>query len=195
MSGMFADLSPQRGGASSIGGGRVAFCSIEALSNAVASYDPDAIVSVWSPRWPMEDIEGRLHLHLIMDDIEEQTLNTRGRVLPHHGHIETFAKLLTRKPDRLLIQCTAGLSRSPALALVASVQAGHPAAETAIAIRTRVQHAQPNRCLLEVADEVFGTHTLGAALRTFSYTRERSRPDGERSGFVEIVHQSHEGVA
>lgn len=124
-----------------------------------------------------------------MDDIEQETHYTSGRILPHHGHIEAFAKLLAQKPARLLVQCTAGLSRSPALALVASVQAGCPALEAAMAIRTRVPHAQPNRCLLEVADDVLGIDTLGAALQTFNYIRGRSRPDGERAGFIEIVRQ------
>lgn len=36
---------------------RIAFCSIDVLNHAIAEFDPDAVVSIWGPRYPMRTSE------------------------------------------------------------------------------------------------------------------------------------------
>lgn len=163
-----------------------AFCSIDALSHAIEVFDPTVVISVWSPGWPIRDIDGRPHLHLAMDDIEERSMSTLGKVVPDHRHISAFLEMLEYNADRLLIHCKAGLSRSPALVIVAAVKAGHDPITICVEVRRLISWVQPNRLLLQIADEILGTDMLSAAMTTFSYDRGRGLPNGERAALCKL---------
>lgn len=166
---------------------RIAFCGIFALADALGTFDPDAVVSVWSPGWPVREIEGRRHLHLPMHDVEERSVRTSGRVVPDERHVGAFLELIGTGPERVLIQCTAGLSRSPAFAIVAAVKAAHDPATACAEVKRLVPHAQPNRLILDTASELAGVNIIGAALSAFTYTRTtHGRPDGDRAGLCEL---------
>lgn len=169
---------------------RLGFCSLDVLGQTVREYGPDFVVSIWSPRHPVDAIQGREWWDFVFDDVEERTLRTSGRTFPDYCHIEGLLDLLAKSPQRLLLHCTAGLSRSPALAIVASVHQGRSASATCAEVRRLAPRSQPNRMVLEMADQVLGRAILPAALSCFTYTRGSGMPDGERAGFVELSGQA-----
>jgi predicted protein tyrosine phosphatase len=169
---------------------RIAFCSIDALADAVQSFDPDTVLSIWSPRYRVADIPGRVQQDLIMDDVEERSLRTFGRSHPCHEHIERVIQVAGAGARRLLIHCTAGLSRSPAIAIVVAVQTGHSASAACDEVVRLIPHAQPNRLLLQMADDVMGSNDLlPSAMAAFDYQRGRGMPSGDRSGLSELFPQ------
>jgi hypothetical protein len=159
----------------------VAICSARALAKAVETFDPDAVVSV---SLPGRRTGGRLHIRLHIDDVEVRSPET---VAPRHRHVQQILGLADYKwMKRLRICCSSGLSHSPALAIVAAVKAGHDPVMVCEEIKRLVPHCQPNRLVLAVGTEVLRRDILTPALRTFTYTRGRSRPTGERVGLVEL---------
>lgn len=160
---------------------RIAYTSIDYLDHSIQFFDPDAVVSISSPRHPVDTIAGRRHFDLIMDDVEERRMR-----YPRHIDIEVFLEMLKSAQERLLIHCVAGLSRSPAFAITAAVAGGRSATAACNEVVSMVAHAQPNRLILQLADEVMGTDMLPAALDCFTYSRGRGRPDCERAGLCEL---------
>lgn len=165
---------------------QIATCCIEALPGAVASWGPDAIVSAFSPRHPVGGYLDRPHLLLPCHDIEEPD---RCRIAPGPDHVGALLDLVADvRPQRLLVQCTAGLSRSPALALVAAVAAGRGPADACAAMRRAVPQASPNRLIL-----AWGDHLLGldgaldrAAADAFDFRRDETGAVGDRTELREM---------
>lgn len=93
-------------------------CSLRALGETIRSWDPDAVVSALSPWLPVRLLASIPHLHLGFSDVIQPRL---GCVLMRPKQMELFLQFLDRVgPCRLLIHCSRGISRSPALAVVAA---------------------------------------------------------------------------
>jgi predicted protein tyrosine phosphatase len=163
---------------------RISFSCIDTLSSAIERFDPDAVISIETPGYPVDDINGREHLILAMHDTEDALAHHL--LVPDADHIDAIETFLKLKPARLLIHCVAGLSRSPAVAIIAATRFGRSSVDAARAVLNAVPHAQPNRLLLALADEAFGTDTLAAASEVFVYDRGGHAPDGARAGFHEL---------
>lgn len=87
-----------------------------------------------------------------------------------------FAHVDALQPERLLVMCNAGLSRSPALALaIAARLSGRPEDECE-ALRRAGAHLQPNPLVLHLADEELelGGRLSRAAAQAFP-PRQRGR--------------------
>lgn len=87
-----------------------------------------------------------------------------------------FAHVDALRPERLLVMCNAGLSRSPALALaIAARLSGRPEDECE-ALRNAGPHLQPNPRVLHLADEELelGGRLSRAAAQAFP-PRQRGR--------------------
>lgn len=101
---------------------KIAICSEFALEEGHSSWHPDAVVSVFSPapgRRPPEFL-GNSHFWLAFHDIEvEVARHRRGPTMPHISAFLEFVR--DARCGRLLIHCRAGLSRSPALAIIAAM--------------------------------------------------------------------------
>jgi predicted protein tyrosine phosphatase len=101
--------------------------SIDALPGAVATWRPDALVSVTTPGLTPLTIPGLPRLDLAFPDTEAggvpgcTTDDVLAFVRFHAAH----------RGRRLLIHCTAGLSRSPALAILACMLDGMTAGDSA----------------------------------------------------------------
>jgi predicted protein tyrosine phosphatase len=163
---------------------RIAFSCIDALPAAIECFSPDAVISIETPGHSIEEIKGCEHLILAMHDTEDAFVHRA--IAPDTDHIDAIETFLRLKPARLLTHCVAGLSRSPAVAIIAAVRSGRSSMDAARAIFNAVPHAQPNRLLLSLADEAFGVDTLAASMEVFTYDRGRFGPDGERAGFHEL---------
>ena len=93
------------------------------------------------------------HLRLLMDDVHEPHASA---IAPTRSHIETLISFLRSSPQSsILIHCLAGVSRSPAAALIAlALDAPGRERDVARLLRSAAPFADPNRLMIKLADEV-----------------------------------------
>ena len=96
------------------------------------------------------------HLRIEIHDISEPI---EGCVPCEASHIRTLLDFVDdwdgQRP--LVMHCVAGISRSMAAAMIALVaRGGCTAEEAALAVRAAAPHAQPNRLMIALADEMLG---------------------------------------
>ena len=98
----------------------------------------------------------KAHLFVEVDDI---SMPMPGYVAPAHSHVEELVTFLDSwdRSRPALIHCYAGVSRSTAAALVL-MSLNNPGREHAAAqtLRDRAPHAQPNRRIIRIADQIMG---------------------------------------
>lgn len=168
----------------------IAISGIDALDEGIRSFNPDVVCSVYSPSLGrMKTLPGVLHQHLIFADVEDPNRRTA----PTHRHIAAFLWLLGAGPRRLLVHCGAGLSRSPALAVVAAVYAGRLPEVACSAVRKAVPAASPNRLVLSIASQALGIDLQLAAAEAFNFVRAGGLPVGAAAGFKILEFPAGEG--
>jgi predicted protein tyrosine phosphatase len=110
------DEFPLRGGNGRVGS--IVTCGLAQVREVIQSFEPQAVVSALSPRRRVGLLPTVPHLLLGFSDVLQATPR---RVLMSAGQMATFFSFLDRVgPCRLLIHCSLGVSRSPALALIAA---------------------------------------------------------------------------
>jgi len=133
---------------------------LSSLAAALDAHAPSHLVSLLSPENMIETPSGfppAMHLKLGINDIVDPK---QGTVPPAREHVDTLLAFSrdwdAKKP--LLIHCWAGISRSMASAYTILCDRLGPGSEIQIAraMRTRAPHAQPNRLLVQHADEALG---------------------------------------
>jgi predicted protein tyrosine phosphatase len=135
-------------------------CNLHEMPAHVGLLRPSHLISLVTsdeqPPTPDEILIER-HLRVEIDDISEPI---PGAVLPERHHVDSliaFMRVWEHDDDPLLIHCVAGISRSMASALIALVvKAGGRELEAAQTIRAAAPHAQPNRRIVALADEILG---------------------------------------
>jgi predicted protein tyrosine phosphatase len=160
--------------------------SIQGCRDALGPFDPDMLVSIFSPRHPVRILKSELdkHLALCCHDIEEPYPRLQ---MPRRGSVEYILdKVKARAPERILIHCTAGLSRSPALAVAVLASQGVEPGEACRAVHEAVPEASPNRAILALAGEIIGLDLVAPANATFAYNRGTFGAIGRRIGFREV---------
>ena len=99
-------------------------------------------------------VRARHHLRILVDDVERPG---EGLTPPAHTHIEELVSFLRASPPHtsIVMHCLAGVSRSPAAALVA-LALGTPGRELEAArlLRQAAPFAHPNRLIVELGDVV-----------------------------------------
>ncbi len=136
---------------------RLFVCGLDEMPDKVAELRPQRLISLLpaeeQPATPRQ-IASSDHLRLLIDDIVEPRL---GATAPARSHIETLISFLRSSPPRssILIHCMAGVSRSPAAALIA-MALDAPGRERHVAklLRSAASFADPNRLMIELADEI-----------------------------------------
>jgi len=140
-------------------GTAIAFCSFASAPAAIATWRPDALVSAFSPRRQVAAVEGLPHLRIAFHDVERPAL---GRSPPTAGQVGGFISFVEQaKGARLLIHCRAGISRAPALAIVAAIIRGERPGAIFERLAPFAALLRPNRLVLALADRRLG---LGGAL-------------------------------
>jgi predicted protein tyrosine phosphatase len=136
---------------------RIFVCGLDEMPQHVESLRPRRLVSLLpkgqQPLTP-PGIERGDHLRVLLDDIDEPK---SGYTTPARTHIETLVDFVRTSPPRasILIHCLAGVSRSPAAALIAMVlDAPGRETEAATRLRAAAPFADPNRLMIELADEL-----------------------------------------
>jgi predicted protein tyrosine phosphatase len=135
-------------------------CNLHEMPTHVGTVRPSHLVSLVTSAEQPPTPEGILverHLRLEIDDISEPML---GGVLPERHHVERligFLHVWEHDDAPLLIHCVAGISRSMASALIGLVlKADGREAEAARHLRAAAPHAQPNRRIVALADQILG---------------------------------------
>jgi predicted protein tyrosine phosphatase len=145
-------------------------CSLAEMPVHFAALRPSHLVSLNNPDELPETPNGLKpdsHLRLAMHDIAAPQPSL---VAPDRDHVESLITFLQAWPGEspLLVHCYAGVSRSMAAALLA-LQFHHfnDVEEAALWLRRAAPHANPNRRILQIADEVLrgGGALLRAAER------------------------------
>lgn len=153
-------------------------CSLAEMPLQVALLRPSHLVSLNNPdELPQtpRGIPAGHHLRLAMHDISEPR---DGLVAPDYAQVATLVAFLEAWPGQfpLLLHCYAGISRSMAAALLA-LYFHHfdDFAQAAHWLRRAAPHANPNRRIVQIADELLGAH--GALLEAVRRMGD-SRPIG-----------------
>jgi predicted protein tyrosine phosphatase len=158
------------------------------------------IVSILSPgaRLPVLRFGREPHYAVCCHDIEEPTL---GFIMPSLEAVKGIIdRIRERRPDRLLVHCHAGLSRSPALGIAALAARGATAQGACEAVHAAAPEASPNRAILAYAGEVLGIDILSAASQVFTFSRGPRGATGPRLGLrmvrldaTQMTHATHAG--
>lgn len=135
-------------------------CNLHEMPGHVGTVRPSHLISLVTSAEQPPTPDGILvecHLRVEIDDISEPL---PGGVLPERHHVERLVEFLgvwQHDDAPLLIHCVAGISRSTASALIGLVlKAGGREAEAARHLRVHAPHAQPNRRIVALADEILG---------------------------------------
>jgi predicted protein tyrosine phosphatase len=164
----------------------VATSSLDALPGAVAAWRPDAIVSIHTPGRPAALPPGVPALRLPFADIE--AAGPGGCESPHLSAFVTFHA--AHRGQRLLIHCTAGLSRSPAYAILALMLDGMTVGDSCAMVAAAVPEVSPNRRVLWHAETLLNLHRgaiVHEAVRTFAYRHGAHGAAGLVTGLREVV--------
>ena len=139
---------------------RLLVAPLSSLPDALAAHAPSHLISLLSPEHMIDTPAGfpaAMHLRLSVNDIVDPAAGTAP---PARQHIDTLLEFSrgwdTSQP--LLIHCWAGISRSMASAFTILCDRLGPDREIEIAraMRQRAPHAQPNRLLVQHADDALG---------------------------------------
>ena len=129
-------------------------CPLHEVDQAVRRWRPSHVVGMASPgaerTAPMEGME---HLALTFHDIAEPRASLQAVTRDDVARLLDFAASWSRASP-LLIQCWAGVSRSPAAAYAVACALSQPGTELELALRLRAAapFATPNPLLVEIAD-------------------------------------------
>lgn len=134
-------------------------CSLAEVLQHASTLRPTHVVSLLgddpfpdTPAW----IEAKRHLRIRVHDIGGPA---DGLIHPGPEHVEQLIRFGEEwaRSGPVLIHCYAGISRSTAAALTLCVQ-HNPGREREAAwlLRRRAPHAQPNRLMIGLADEMLG---------------------------------------
>lgn len=139
---------------------RLLVAPLSSLAAALDAHAPSHLISLLSPDHMIETPAGfpaAMHLKLGINDIVDPREGTAPPAREHVDALLDFSRGWdARQP--LLIHCWAGISRSMATAytiLCDRLGPGHEI-EIARAMRQRAPHAQPNRLLVQHADQALG---------------------------------------
>ena len=130
-------------------------CGIDEMPDLVERVRPRRMISLLpaedQPPTPLQ-IDASDHLRVLVDDIDEPQ---KGLSAPACSHVEQLISFVRASPPRasILIHCLAGVSRSPAAALVAlALETPGREPEAAAALRRAAPFVNPNRLIVELAD-------------------------------------------
>ena len=131
---------------------------LSAVYDSIRLYRPSHLVTLLSPENMIETPQGidpAHHLKLGLNDIADPSLGTAPPAARHIEQLIAFGRNWDGSRP-MLIHCWAGISRSMAAAFTLLCdRAGPSGSEHRIAqeIRARASYAQPNRLLVQYADQ------------------------------------------
>ena len=139
---------------------RLLVTPLSSLPDVLKTHGPSHLVSLLSPEHMIATPDGfplAAHLKLGVNDIIDPAAGTAPPLREHMDELLTFARNWDAQAP-MVIHCWAGISRSMASAFAILCDRMGPGREIQIAraMRLRAPHAQPNRLLVQHADDVLG---------------------------------------
>ncbi len=137
---------------------RILVCSLADMLDLARRVRPQRVISLLQPEWQPATPFGLAPEHHLRVEIDDITSPEPDQILPERAHVERLIAFLEdARGQSLLIHCYAGISRSPAAALVAMVlDAPGQEEAAAVALRKAAPYARPNRLLIELSDNLLG---------------------------------------
>ncbi len=134
-------------------------CPLSQVHHSLQRLSPSHLVSLLDPKSMIDTppaLHRERHLRLSVNDIAEPQ---QGLILPGEEHIRAILGFIDSWDQRapMLIHCWAGISRSTATAYIAlcHLNEGHEFTAAGL-MRAAARHAQPNRRLVALADQIMG---------------------------------------
>lgn len=134
---------------------RICVCGLDAMPDLVERLRPGRMISLLAardqPPTPPQ-LRASDHLRVLVDDIDRPHGSLSEPAL---AHIQQLISFLRASPPRasIVIHCLAGVSRSPAAALVAlALDAPGRESEAAAVLRRAAPFVNPNRLIVQLAD-------------------------------------------
>jgi predicted protein tyrosine phosphatase len=139
---------------------RLLVTPLSSLADALETHAPSRLISLLSPEHMIQTPAGfpaSLHLRLGVNDIVDPNAGSAPPIRRHIDDLLTFSRAWDAQSP-LLIHCWAGISRSMASAftILCDRMGADREIEIARAMRLRAPHAQPNRLLVQHADDALG---------------------------------------
>jgi predicted protein tyrosine phosphatase len=156
----------------------IALTSEWGVPNAVREFRPHKLITLLEPPCDLPTpvgIEPADHLRIAIHDIIEANPLA---VCPEPPHIERLLKFGEAwiPPERLLLHCAAGISRSSAALILLLVQK-NPGRERRVVehVRERATHVRPNTRIIELGDDALGCD--GRLIQAVARMREPTLKD------------------
>ena len=158
----------------------IAVSSYWALNYALKEYRPAYLISLMDnvdAAPTPSNIDANNHLRLGFHDVESKT---HSQMPPSIGDVEQIIEIANRwkgsnKP--ILIHCTAGVSRSPAAALIlASIRQPNKETELARYLRRQAPYCRPNKLMIKLAGRA-----LSQEGRLIAAVKNLGEPDNHAS--------------
>ena len=137
----------------------ITVCPLSAVETNMVRLAPSHLISLLHPDEMIATPAGfdpQRHLRIGINDI---VAPEEGCIVPEQSHVLEVIEFLRgwRAEGRVLIHCWAGVSRSTATAFIAMClwNEGRER-DAAAAIRQAAPHAQPNRRIVQLADQLLG---------------------------------------
>lgn len=142
---------------------KIIVCPLHEVEAAIQTCRPSHVISMASPDAELASLPGDVEqLRLRFHDIAEPREGLTAASVDDVDRLLTFARGWPRSAP-LLIQCWAGVSRSPAAAYIIACALAGPGRERDLALGLRIAapFATPNPLMIALADEALGR---GAAM-------------------------------
>jgi len=133
---------------------------LSAVEDTIRNHQPSHMVTLLSPNH-MIDIHPVLgsdrHLRLGVQDIDDVAAGDTPPAASHVLQLLEFGREWDARSP-ILIHCWAGISRSTAAAFILACDRAGAGSEAALAqtLRARAAHAQPNRLMVRIGDDLLG---------------------------------------
>lgn len=137
---------------------KIIITPLSKLERSIRDHSPSHLITLLSPEHMITTPDGlhpERHLRISVNDVADPS---HGEAPPHETHIQSLLEFgrLWDATAPLAINCWAGISRSTAAAFILMCDRLDHVRETEIAkaLRQRAPHANPNRLMIRLADQV-----------------------------------------
>jgi len=139
---------------------KIIITPLSAIEDTIERHKPSHMVTLLSPDHMIETPAGMQtdrHLRLGMNDVVDVAAGDAPPAAHHVLQLIEFGRAWDASAP-MLVHCWAGISRSTAAAYTIACDKAGPGSETALAqlLRERALHADPNRLIVRIADDLLG---------------------------------------
>lgn len=144
--------------------------SIWSIESALETYSPSHMISILNPGAHMKTpkrVKNRDHFRVEFDDVDVCNPWDKYPTQNHMEQILEFGRKAIKDGHPVLIHCTAGVSRSPAAALILAASLTKLSMSDLVKVlREKAPYCRPNWLMVELGEQLLGLNSeLSDALR------------------------------